>query len=105
MKFKDGIFDEPQIQTMMKDNNFIEVMTTVEGEACSGLVSVVNHVLARILHRKVPTTLWRNRTKHAVNLKKNGANMRIKLHFLHSHHDKFPDNLRDYSEKHAERFR
>ena len=30
--------------------------------------------------------------------------MNLKLHFLHSHIEEFPENLADYSEKHGERF-
>jgi hypothetical protein len=38
------------------------------------------------------------------NFEKLGANMNIKIHFLHSHLDKFPANLDDYSEEQGERF-
>ena len=30
--------------------------------------------------------------------------MSVKMHFLHSHLDYFPDNCSDYSEEHEERF-
>lgn len=30
--------------------------------------------------------------------------MNLKLHFLHSHIEEFPENLGDYSEEHGERF-
>lgn len=33
-----------------------------------------------------------------------GCLMNLKLHFLHSHLDKFPDNLGDFSEEQGERF-
>ena len=33
-----------------------------------------------------------------------GANMSIKVHFLHSHLDRFPENLSDFSEEQGERF-
>ena len=33
-----------------------------------------------------------------------GCNMSIKLHFLHSHLDRFPENLRDASDEQGERF-
>ena len=35
--------------------------------------------------------------------KKLGANMSIKLHYLHSHMEKFPENLGDFSEEQGER--
>ena len=33
-----------------------------------------------------------------------GANMNIKVHFLHSHLDKFPDNCSNMSDEQGERF-
>ena len=38
------------------------------------------------------------------NYKNLGCNMSLKLHFLDSHLDKFPENLSDYSEEQEERF-
>lgn len=45
--------------------------------------------------------LVRNMVSHFGNI---GANMNVKLHFLHNHIDKFVDNLGDFSEQHGERF-
>ena len=33
-----------------------------------------------------------------------GANMNIKLHFLHSHLDRFPENCGDYSDEQGDHF-
>lgn len=33
-----------------------------------------------------------------------GLNMSLKIHFLHSHLDFFPENLGDVSDEHGERF-
>lgn len=38
------------------------------------------------------------------NYHKIGANMSLKIHFLHSHLDFFPDNLGIVSDEHGERF-
>lgn len=38
------------------------------------------------------------------NLRDLGCNMSIKLHYLHSHLDRFPENLGDLSEEQGERF-
>ena len=38
------------------------------------------------------------------NFKKMGCNMSVKVHFLHSHIDYFPENLGHYSEEQGERF-
>lgn len=99
-KLKAGIFDGPQIRTLMKDANFIKVMTAVEVEAWKGLVSVVENFLG---NHKAP-----NYTEIVQQMLESfrilGANMSIKLHFLHSHLDRFPNNLGDYSEEQGERF-
>ncbi|GFW40561.1 uncharacterized protein TNCV_4823971 [Trichonephila clavipes] len=39
-----------------------------------------------------------------LNLKELGCNMSIKIHFLHSHLDRFSQNLSDFSEEQGERF-
>jgi hypothetical protein len=38
------------------------------------------------------------------NFKKLGCNMSVKVHFLHSHIEYFPENLGRFSEKQGERF-
>lgn len=38
------------------------------------------------------------------NFRNIGANMSIKVHYLHNHLDKFPANLGDFSEEQGERF-
>ena len=43
-------------------------------------------------------------TKMLQNFHTLGATMVIKLHFLHNHLNRFPDNLSDYSEEQGERF-
>lgn len=37
-------------------------------------------------------------------LKDLGCNMSVKLHYLHSHLDHFPENLGHFSDEHGERF-
>jgi hypothetical protein len=39
------------------------------------------------------------------NLKDLDCNVSIKVHYLHSHLDKFPENLGNVSEEQSERFR
>ena len=38
------------------------------------------------------------------NFKNLGTNMSVRVHYLHSHIDRFQYNLRDFSEEHGERF-
>ncbi|KAF2886311.1 hypothetical protein ILUMI_19862 [Ignelater luminosus] len=81
-RLKGGIFDGPQIRTLMKDANSMKVMTTVEAEAWSGLVSVKVLQSFRILE----------------------ANRSIKIHFLHNHLGRFPDKLGDCRKEQGELF-
>lgn len=44
-KLKGGIFDQTQIRQLMKDKNFIKVMTVPECEAWKSFVLIVESVL------------------------------------------------------------
>ncbi|GBP62371.1 Cyclic nucleotide-gated cation channel [Eumeta japonica] len=99
-KLKGGIFDGPQIRQLMKDTDFIKVMTVPESDAWKSFVLVVENFLG---NHKAP-----NYEEIVQNMLTNfqtiGANMSIKLHYLRNHLDKFPDNLGNYSEEQGERF-
>ena len=99
-KIKAGIFDGPQIRKLIKDPNFILSMNDVDANAWKVFVSVVINFLGS---RKQDdyTTLVDNLIKsfHAL-----GCNMSIKLHFLHSNLNRFPENLGDVSDEQGERF-
>lgn len=99
-KLKAGIFDGPQIRSLINNNDFTNHMTRVELEAWTSFVSVVKNFLGN--HKAADYS--KIVAKMLVNFKKLGANMSIKLHYLHSHLDRFPDNLGDYSEEQGERF-
>ena len=72
-------------------------MTDVELSAWSSFVSLVlgNHKALNYVEL-VENML----TKY----QEMGANMSIKIHFLHSHLDRFSENLSDFSEEQGERF-
>ena len=99
-KIKEVIFDGPQIRKLIKDPNFILPMNDVDANARKAFVNVVINVLG---NRKQDDyiTLVDNLIKslHAL-----GCNMSIKLHFLHSHLNIFPENLGDINDEHGERF-
>ncbi|GBP21209.1 hypothetical protein EVAR_84332_1 [Eumeta japonica] len=99
-KLKGGIFDGPQIRQLMKDTDFIKVMTVPESDAWESFVLVVENFLG---NQKAPNyeEIVQNMLTNFQTL---GANMSIKLHYLHNHLDKFPDNLGNYSEEQGERF-
>ena len=99
-KLKAGIVDGPQIRQLIKDENFQYSMNEVESAAWSAFVEVVKGFLGnhKVENYKeiVSNMLERFRTL--------GINMSIKVHFLHSHLDRFPENLGDVSGEQGERF-
>ena len=99
-KLKAGIFDGPQIRKLIKDENFLSHMTEVEAAAWSSFTAVVKGFLGR---KKVNN--YQELVKVMLeNFKALGTRMSIKIHYLFSHLDRFPENLGDVSEEQGERF-
>lgn len=99
-KLKAGIFDGPQIRKLIKDCNFTNHMTTLEAAAWCSFVMVVQNFLGNHKADNYEELVQ----QMLLNFKNLGTNMSIKVHFLHSHLDKFPDNLGNFSEEQGERF-
>ena len=100
-KLKAGIFDGPQIRTLIRNSNeFEETMNDVERAAWRDFVQVVQNFLG---NTKSPNyiELVESMLTSYNNL---GANMSIKVHFLDNHLERFPGNLGDFSEEQGERF-
>ena len=99
-KLKAGIFDGPQIWKLLKDKKIREVMTDSEAVASEAYANVDINFLGN--HKSenyvemVQKSVDTSRTL--------GANMNIKLHYLHSHLDRFPENLGSISDEQGERF-
>ena len=90
-KIKAGIFAGPQIRKLIKDPNFILSMNDVEANAWKAFVSdVINFLVIGSKKQDDCITLVNNLIKSFHEL---GCNMSIKLHFSHSHLDRFPENL------------
>lgn len=99
-KLNAGVFIGPNIRQLMKDDQFISTMNSVEKNAWRSFVSVVNNFLGN--HKSADySMLVDHLLKHYEAL---GCRMSVKLHFLHSHLDYFPSNLGAYSEEQGERF-
>jgi hypothetical protein len=98
-KLKAGIFDGPQIRQLINDPGFIGVMNQRELDAWSSFVLVVKNFLG---NQKASNykELVENMLENFKNL---GCNMSLKVHFLYSHLDCFPENLGDMSEEQGER--
>ena len=99
-KIKAGVFDGPQIRQHLKDNAFPSSMNETERQAWLSFVSVVENFLGNTKsddYRNIVETMLENYHKL-------GCNMSIKVHFLNSHLEQFPDNLGAVSDEQAERF-
>jgi ADP-glucose pyrophosphorylase len=99
-KLKAGIFVGPQSHKLMKDKDFEKTMNAREKEAWATFRSVTENFLG---NNKDPN--YKNTVETMLeNFKKLGCNMSVKVHFLHSHIEYFPENLGCFSEKQGERF-
>lgn len=99
-KIKEGIFVGPDIRKLMKDDNFNDKLNATELRAWLSLKDVIvnflgNHKSSNYVE-KVDDMLE--------NFQGLGCLMSLKLHFLHSHLNYFPENLGNFSEEHGERF-
>ena len=99
-KLKEGIFVGPDIRKLMADADFEIQMTQVEKEAWLSFKAVIEGFLG---NNKSPNyeSLVRDMLQKFQNL---GCNMSLKIHFLFSHLDYFPQNLGAVSEEQGERF-
>lgn len=99
-KLKEGIFVGPDIRKLMQDPNFENAMNLQEKSAWGAFKQVVLKFLG---NHKDPNyeNIVQNMLKTFQEL---GCNMSVKVHFLHSHLNFFPDNLGAVSEEQGERF-
>ena len=99
-KLKAGIFIGPQIRQLIASSNFTQHLNDPELATWSSYVMVIKNFLGN--HKSEDyvelVACMRN------NFKELGANMSIKVHYLHSHLKRFPENLGDSSEEQGERF-
>ena len=99
-KKKAGIFDGPQIRTLLRDQYSVTTMTVVEARAWKAFSKVVHNILGN------------NRADNYIELVEElllslqdlGCRLSIKVHYLHSHLSEFPANLGDVNEEQGERF-
>ncbi|UYV65024.1 hypothetical protein LAZ67_3002855 [Cordylochernes scorpioides] len=99
-KIKEGIFVGPQIRELQQDGNFQNSLNEVEAAAWNSFKNVCKNFLGSVKvenYRDIVNDLL-------LSYKALGCNMSLKIHFLHSHLDFFPDNLGAVSDEHGERF-
>ena len=97
---KAGIFDGPQIRKLMKDLMFDDALSAAELSAWWSLKSVITSFLEinrSAEYEKEVDELLKN-------FKKLRARMSVKMHFIQSRLDYFPQNCVDLSEEQGERF-
>jgi len=99
-KIKEGIFNGPDIRELMSDRRFGAVLQGAEKVAWDAFKDVVNNFLgnhrAPDYEQRVSNLLCAYRDQQ--------CNMSLKIHFLDSHLDFFPENLGSVSDEHGERF-
>ena len=99
-KKKAGIFDWPQIRTLLRDQYFVITMTIVEARAWKAFSKVVHNFLSN----KRADNYIELMEKLLFSVQDLGCRMSIKVHYLHSHLREFRANLDDVSEEQGERF-
>lgn len=83
----------------MKDENFEKTMTPAEKDAWIGLKNVVEGFLGN------RSSNYKEIVQNMLHVYKNlGCNISIKVHFLNSHLDYFPEHLGNMSDEQGERF-
>ena len=99
-KVKEGIFVGPQIRALIRDGKFEDLLSQIEKSAWKSFKSVVKFFLG---NRKAPN--YREIVGELLQSYQDmGCNMSLKIHFLDSHLDFFPDNLGAVSDEHGKRF-
>ncbi|UYV83572.1 hypothetical protein LAZ67_23001497 [Cordylochernes scorpioides] len=99
-KIKEGIFVGLQIRELQQDVNFQNSLNEIEAAAWNSFRNVCKNFLGSVKvdnYRDIVNDLL-------LSYKALGCNMSLKIHFLHSHLDFFPDNLGAVSDEHGEKF-
>jgi len=99
-KIKEGIFIRPHIRELMQDKELIEDLNETQISAwlsCKRICKdfLGNHKAAN--YQDIVQDLL-------TSFKAMGCNMSLKIHFLESHLDIFPENLGEVSDEHGKRF-
>lgn len=99
-KVREGIFIGPQIKKVMEDNEFERRLTRVELAAWRSFKCVCSNFLGNTKANNYAALVNDMLSCYRAM----GCRMSIKIHFLHSHLDFFPDNLGAVSDENGERF-
>lgn len=100
LKIKSGVFNGPQIRELLANEEFEQHLNNREKSAWKAFGNVVHGFLGNQKdpnYRNIITDMLNS--YHAI-----GARMSLKMHFLKSHLEMFPENLGRYSDEHGEKF-
>ena len=97
---KAGILESPQIRKLLNDEKFTDSMNDREKAAWISFKEVVENLLGNFKSENYKRIVKNMLQK----FQEQGRLMSIKLHFLQSHLEHFPENFRDYSEEQGECF-
>lgn len=99
-KIKEGVFVGPQIRELFKDSAFRNSLGDTERRAWDAFANLSKNFLG---NRKAEN--YKDLVDELLSsYKALGCNMSLKIHFLHSHLDFFPENMGAVSDEHGERF-
>ena len=99
-KIKEDIFIGPQIRELMQDKQFDEDLNVTERNAWMSFTRICKDFLGNNKAANCQDVVQDLLTSYKVM----GYNMILKIHFLESHLDIFPENLSKVSDEHGERF-
>lgn len=99
-KVKAGIFNGPEIRTLLADERFTVVLENKERDAWESFKSVCQNFLGNHRAENYKELVERM----LVNFKDMGVLMSPKIHLIHNHLDCFPPNCGDFSDEMGERF-
>lgn len=99
-KIKEGIFVGPQIREIFKDQMFKSKLNEKERRAWVAFENISHNFLGNKRAENYEELVQELLSSY----QQLGCNMSLKIHFLHSHLDFFPENLGAVSDEHGERF-
>jgi hypothetical protein len=99
-KLKAGIFDGPQIRKLINETHFLAAIKEIVSCGWPSFVLVVKN-----LHGNKKADNYTQLVDDMLfHLNRLGYNKSVKIHYVHSHLDRFPEYLGDLSEEQGERF-
>jgi hypothetical protein len=98
-KIKEGVFVDPQIRKLFRDNMFNNLLQDNEKKASDAFRLVSTNFLGSIRAENYKEYIEDTSFYHKL-----GYNMSLKVHMLHSHLNFFPNNCGMVSDKHDKCF-